>query len=707
MDTYNGPSRSIVQHNLNDVRHHTEAAPFQHNNSFKGPVSRRSATDPSWLYTLIGFLVCWILVFVYALIADNLDEFVVHTDSQGLRCGVDAGVEDKPYVFFFDFKKCDKDDITLHSCRSTRICVDQCPKENFDFVYYKCLAGKTYYRNGLICNQTVNKDKLEDCGNMKWYIENDLCAEEYFKSALFSKICWPTSKKDMPENFAEVIQVLSETDNLFFDDVRQSWLLVLGVLVLSLLATVLFILMLRWIAKPMIWITIASIFAVLIFVIYYSYNQYDTIKNRVIIHPEVDRLLDSLFKMNNINIRTHMDGSASEYYWLTAMIILLIVLVVLLLLIWAMRKRVLLAIALVKEGSKAVRAIFSTVFFPIFPWIVQILVITFAITVGLQLASIGAPVFRVKGLNATQSCKCDNGYSDGDICSPATFRESCKRTGDRICTGEAACHFEQIETPLIVWFFHAFNVVGLFWGVSFASAFGEMVLAFTFATWYWTTPKKNLQYFVLKEGFLQTVRYHLGTLAFGSFIIAMTKIIRKVLEFMDRQLRKYDFGVIRAIVCACRFCFEVLEKFLKFLNRNAYIMCALHGKDFWSSSKDAFNLLSRNVLRVITVNGVTGFLFFLSKLVLASSMAALTYTCFHTETTKQLNYPATPAILVFFGTYVIANVFFSVYSVAIDTLCLCFLEDCERNDGSKERPYHMSNSLMKILNNTQGVNNIR
>ncbi len=34
--------------------------------------------------------------------------------------------------------------------------------------------------------------------------------------------------------------------------------------------------------------------------------------------------------------------------------------------------------------------------------------------------------------------------------------------------------------------------------------------------------------------------------------------------------------------------------------------------------------------------------------------------------------------------------FFGVYSMAVDTLFLCFLEDLERNDGTPERPYYMS-----------------
>ena len=53
--------------------------------------------------------------------------------------------------------------------------------------------------------------------------------------------------------------------------------------------------------------------------------------------------------------------------------------------------------------------------------------------------------------------------------------------------------------------------------------------------------------------------------------------------------------------------------------------------------------------------------------------------------------------MVTLGAYFIADMFFEVYEMAVDTLFLCFLEDIERNDGSPEKPYYMSKDLKKIL----------
>ena len=48
------------------------------------------------------------------------------------------------------------------------------------------------------------------------------------------------------------------------------------------------------------------------------------------------------------------------------------------------------------------------------------------------------------------------------------------------------------------------------------------------------------------------------------------------------------------------------------------------------------------------------------------------------------------------------SAFFGVYSMAVDTIFLCFLEDLERNNG-EDRPYLMSKDLKRILGKMESV----
>ncbi|CAB4037806.1 choline transporter 4 [Paramuricea clavata] len=170
-----------------------------------------------------------------------------------------------------------------------------------------------------------------------------------------------------------------------------------------------------------------------------------------------------------------------------------------------------------------------------------------------------------------------------------------------------------------------------------------------------------------------------------------------MLEYIEHKLKEsgQNNQIVKYIMKCLKCCFWCLEKFLKFLNKNAYIEIAIYGKNFCVSAKNAFFLLMRNVVRVVVLDKVTDFLLFIGKVTITLAMAVGSFYWF--ERDKNLNYFLAPVIIITVATYVIATAFFSVYEMAIDTLFLCFLEDLERNDGSEEKPYYMSKKLKKIL----------
>lgn len=157
---------------------------------------------------------------------------------------------------------------------------------------------------------------------------------------------------------------------------------------------------------------------------YYSFQQYKFLKDR----PPTD-----------VNVNTNLSLLVDTWLqkkdtWLYLGIAAAVVLVIILLLVLVLRKRIVIAIALVKEGSKYVKckyllmnnefmvnfflsfrvvsSIYSTVFFPIFPWIFQIAVTAFAVAVGLYLASIGTPVNQVLRMSEDTNCQCSGPAAD-------------------------------------------------------------------------------------------------------------------------------------------------------------------------------------------------------------------------------------------------------------------------------------------------------
>ncbi|KAL6473428.1 hypothetical protein MHYP_G00169890 [Metynnis hypsauchen] len=372
---------------------------------------------------------------------------------------------------------------------------------------------------------------------------------------------------------------------------------------------------------------------------------------------------------------------------------------VLLLILIFLRTRILIAIALIKESSKAVGYMMSTLCYPI---------VTFVAapcrSVCRYLATSGAPLYNVVALNSSQGgCSSITG---NQTCNPLTFNSTLFST----CPS-ARCVFIKYNTEGLfqrnIFNLQIYNVIAFLWCVNFVIALGHCTLAGAFASYYWAFHKPaDIPACPLVSSFMRALRYHVGSLAFGALILTIVQLIRIILEYIDHKCRAAQNPCARFLLCCLKCCFWCLEKFIKFLNRNAYIMIAIYGKNFCVSAKNAFLLLMRNILRVVVLDKVTDLLLFFGKLLVVGGIGVLAFFFFSGKIqvpgslfeASKLNYYWMPIITVVVGAYLIAHGFFSVYNMCVDTLFLCFLEDLERNDGSAEKPYYMSKNLMKILN---------
>lgn len=153
----------------------------------------------------------------------------------------------------------------------------------------------------------------------------------------------------------------------------------------------------------------------------------------------------------------------------------------------------------------------SSVFFPILPTILKCLVVIFAIAVSLFLVSIGEPINQVIGRINDPNCVCSGPaeqYKDGVKCNTTIFNEHCRDSASLLpvpCK-IARCNFKEMLQPTGITYYHIMNGFGLVWSLSFLSAFNQMVLAGTFATWYWTFHKKNVPFCTVATGLERTVR---------------------------------------------------------------------------------------------------------------------------------------------------------------------------------------------------------
>ncbi|MFT7811329.1 choline transporter-like protein 4 isoform X1, partial [Arapaima gigas] len=467
-------------------------------------------------------------------------------------------------------------------------------------------------------------------------------------------------------------------------------------LLIAMVLSLIFLLLLRFTAPVLVWLLILGVLAVVAYGIWHCYWEYNNYKN-------------SSTTIANLGFTTNFSAYLQvKETWLAFLIILCIVEAILLLVLLFLRKRILIAIALIQESSRAVGHMMSTLLFPIVTFALLIVCIAYWGITALYLATSGGPIYKVVALNSTTDCLAINGT---ETCDPLTFNSSAYPS----CPS-ARCIFIKYNTEGLfqqnLFNLQIYNVLAFLWCVNFVIALGQCTLAGAFASYYWAFSKPgDIPMFPLSQAFIRSLRYHVGSLAFGALILTIVQFIRIILEYLDHKFRAAQNPCARFIMCCLKCCFWCLEKFIKFINRNAYIMIAIYGKNFCVSAKNAFSLLMRNIVRVVVLDKVTDLLLLFGKLLVVGGVGVLAFFFFsgriqlpnNTFNYAALNYYWVPIITVIVGSYLIAHGFFSVYSMCVDTLFLCFLEDLERNDGTPQKPYYMSKNLMKILNKKNQV----
>uniref|UniRef100_A0A452H7U1 Choline transporter-like protein n=1 Tax=Gopherus agassizii TaxID=38772 RepID=A0A452H7U1_9SAUR len=652
-------------------------------------------------------LICLSLYIFAAWVHGDPRKVVYPTDSYGQFCGQkDTINENKTSLFYFNILKCASPIVLINlQCPTTQLCVSKCPDR---FATYIDMQGSyrhnksywEYYRQ--FCKPGFNKPWK----SVAQVIRDEDCPSMIIPSRPFLKRCFPdfstkngiltvanqTTFKDgrgKTRNVTDLREAAKSRDaHVCFPYVHVISCLSSG-LFIAMVVSLLFLVLLRFTAGVLFWIFILGVIGIIGYGVWHCYWEYDHLQGT----PGSDLTIYDIGFQTDFRVYLQLRQT-----WLAFMIILCIVEVFIILMLIFLRNRIRIAIALLQEGSRAIGYIMSTLFYPIITFVLIAICISYWAVTAVFLSTSGEPVYKVMA-NQTL-CKYAN-----LTCDPETFNTT---NVTKLCVG-AQCTFAFYGGEgfyhKYIFIFQLSNAFVFLWLVNFAIALGQCTLAGAFASYYWAFRKPaDIPTCPLFSSFGRAIRYHTGSLAFGSLILAIVQLIRIMLEYLDHKLKGTQNSFTRFLLCCLKCCFWCLEKFIKFINRNAYIMIAIYGKNFCTSAKEAFFLLMRNVVRVAVLDKVTDFLLFLGKLLVAGGVGVLAFFFFthripvFTQETPTLNYYWVPLLTVIIGSYLIAHGFFSVYAMCVDTLFLCFLEDLERHDGSAERPYYMSKSLLKILN---------
>lgn len=562
---------------------HTESdSPHKPVHSKSGLEKNRKCRDVPWLILFLVFWVGMAVVAYSAILNGDPRKIIVPMDYLGNFCGLSnanstsnstvnayADQSARPYLYYFD---------PVLLTKASYICVAECPT----------LTAATVTIGTSICRY----DQVPTSGNLASLIASGLCTSYTYKSSPVIGRCLMTA--DIPASVSqsnntnlatmsasEILSAGSNTIVSSISDITVGWPVLVGAAAITVVLCFIWLLMLQVIASFMVWLTVALVNLIMIvgsaWLYFYwqavllklnnSLNGTSTVAVGIIGYINAYSGIDSV--NNSLLSQQEVDSIGIGFYVMASIAGLLLLVTI------AMLRRIATAIQIIKVASKACLRMPLIIFFPLIIWIGIAGLFVYFVWIGLYIIT---PV-----------------------------------TDWHITIFGMTWNHPQLQT--IVSYYHIF---GFLWALWFLNAYNQVTIAGAIATWYWTMDKTEKLDRPLIRSASRTCRYHLGSIAIGSLLIAIVEFIRILLYQVARQASRSKIPALKYII-ACLQCFlKCISMLLKFVNKNAYIYIAITGKGFFQSAGAAASLLLRNAAKTVALDFVADFILLISKLIVAA-----------------------------------------------------------------------------------------
>ncbi|XP_071769585.2 choline transporter-like protein 4 [Centroberyx gerrardi] len=671
-----------------------------------------------FLLAVTGFIALGVIAW---LLGDSRN-ILLPRDSGGMFCGAGKYL-DRPNMLYVDLLKCETTTNVMPAaldgikCPTMQVCVSKCPSEFWMLppdAYESGSQPKNFF-DQRYCDPSLDLATTEL--SIQKILDEELCPSFYVPSLSTRGKCLPSlsALNYIPSNFTlpgmvsinhtlasltdaigSLITVYNTKPILMqiSEDFVSSWYWILLGLMLAMVLSLFFMLLLMYPPFIVISIFIVGVLALGGYGIFYCYSEYKYFST-------------SKLSIMDLNFRTNV----SVYFqvketWLVFLIMLIVIEVILVVILDCFRKRLCTAVALLDESNKAIRCMMSTLAYPLITFLLVLLCGCYWAMTSFFLATSGAPLYRVVALNSSASgCRLINST---DECHPQTFESSAYPQCPSV-----RCIFNKYDDEGVfqqnIVYLHVYNTVAFLWSVVFVIALGQSTLAGTFASYYWVFNKRDIPACRVYQAFIRTLYFHFGSLALGSLLLTIFQLPRMILECLYHKFKDFEGSCGLFVFSRLHFGFWCFGRFLNILNQNAFVMMAIYGENFYSSARLASDLVMRNVERVVLLDRVTDVVLLFCKLLVVGPVGVLSFYVFSGRIrlpdafqAEMLNYYWVQIVIVTVGAYIIAQGFFSVYSMCVNTLSICLMEDLERNDGSLERPYYSTRNLMTLLHKSRG-----
>lgn len=495
-------------------------------------------------------------------------------------------------------------------------------------------------------------------------------------------------------------------------DLYNSMFLILAICLFTVFVGFLFMILMVFFSKVTIWFILIGSLLLSLFVTLLFYDQADLINLSGI----AEWLMTESSRWINWHNETMSDipeeislfifgYTFSPDTWKWFAYIMTACTVILLFVVAAMGSLVNRAMMLTKRATKVIFQVPGLLTIPILP---SILTIALTFFFGVSIAYSVASDFTFSDVTNHYLDKMgmsENPTSDISVICSDEQSLNCTLIGKQFTTST--------ELSTIVLFF---NLLCYFWSVQFVYGVGVMMIARVVYRWYFASgkDKKSIGFGSIIQSMMVVVFFHLGSVAFGSFIIAVVQVVRSFVMWLDMKSTqtKSRNPIVKFLFKLCHCCLWCVEKCLKYISRNAYILVIAHKQNFAKSSVESFQLLASNIGIVSVTTALSSVYIFLSKVgmcVISGLLAFFFTTQFPLLLLRPILSTWPTVVVCIIITYATSSIIMSTFGITVDTIILCYCEENKRrldmkkkekaaevpvSNGGKEPPVESAESII-------------
>jgi len=544
----------------------------------------------------------------------------------------------------------------------------------------------------------------------------------------------PAYSNPMAEYMGAGVQYVGK---LFSDTWNSIYVVWVTGLALSLVLSFAYIVFLYWCAAPLVWLTIIGYLTLHTLCTIWLWMASGYISGSDILirmEEEIEKEIGNI----TFGSELHTDDGEEDTFYLILAIICSILLVVGTGLVMTLFHKIRIAVKIIQETSKAMMHMPELLLFPAWSIICMVLLWLYFFVVGVYLATMED--VTIGDLAADAGYTCDNGCNstlnytevaaDCTDCNASyTMEYIVDQMKQLVDDGTLNCTDDQINaqvygswdcgigfadsnTGLNTAFF-LFHLFSFLWNANLLDAIGITCIAGAVCQWYWTRPtgdgkkkKKQLGCCPMIAAYSRVFRFHLGSMAYGSAIVAIVQMARIIMAYIDHKTKTLQdkYCIVRYLMKVVQCLLWCFEKSLKFITKNAYIYIAMRGYSFCKAARNAFTIFLHNMAQFGVTMVITTTFIFLGKVMITSIACMVAYAWVNTApqfeegAEDELHLPILPVAMSGILAYFCAKFFLGVYELAICSILVCFCEDYRMHVATgQEKMVFMSPSLRKAV----------